>query len=110
MIFSSIGKVAYRLDFPEELSYVHSTFHVSQLRKCIAEESFIIPLDDIPVDERLNYVERLVGLERKKKAFHNKDTKIMKVQWQHRKSLVWTSESDDAKALFRVLYCCIFWG
>ena len=49
--------MAYRLELPDELSLSHNTFHVSQLRKCIVDESTVIPLEDIQIDERLNYVE-----------------------------------------------------
>ena len=50
----------YRLDLPAELGQIHDTFHVSQLRKCIADESAVVPLEDIQVDAGLNYVERPV--------------------------------------------------
>ena len=56
-MISRDDKVAYRLDFPEELSQIHSNFHVSQLRKYVADDSAVIPLDDVQVDDRLNYIE-----------------------------------------------------
>ena len=72
-IISRVGRVAYRLELPEELSRIHSTFHVSQLRKCIMDQEAVVSLDDIQVDEHLNYVERPVAiLERKKKILQNK--------------------------------------
>ena len=51
-----VVKVAYRLDLLEELSQIHSTFHVSHLQKCVLDEDAVLSLDDIQVDERLNYV------------------------------------------------------
>ena len=78
--------MAYRLDLLEELRQIYSTFHVSQLRKFILDKDVVVSLDDIQVDERLNYVEQLVGvLERKKRVMCNKDIPLVKVQWQHRK-------------------------
>ena len=75
-----VGKVSYRLDLPEELSQIHSTMHVSQLRKCVLDEETVVSLDDIQVDECLNYVERLVVvLERKVKILHNKEVPLVKV-------------------------------
>ena len=65
-VIARVGMVSYRLELPPELSQIHNTFHVSQLRKCLADESAHVPIDDIQVDERLNYVERLTTiLERK---------------------------------------------
>ncbi|KAJ9566564.1 hypothetical protein OSB04_002530 [Centaurea solstitialis] len=95
-IVARVGKVAYRLELPPELSQIHNTFHVSQLRKCLADESAHVPIDDIRVDERLNYVEKPVAvLERKTKTLRNKEVGIVKVQWEHRKGSEWTWEPED---------------
>ena len=57
---------------------------MSQLQKCVTEESTVISLDDIQVDERLNYIERPgTILDRKTKGLRNKEAKLVKVQWQH---------------------------
>ncbi|GJR67441.1 putative reverse transcriptase domain-containing protein [Tanacetum coccineum] len=55
--FSVVGPVAYRLDLPEELNGVHDTFHVSNLKKCLADPTLQVPLDEIRVDAKLNFVE-----------------------------------------------------
>ncbi|KAJ9560649.1 hypothetical protein OSB04_005809 [Centaurea solstitialis] len=96
VVVARVGKVAYRLELPPELSQIHNTFHVSQLRKCLADESAHVPLDDIQVDERLSYVERPIAvLERKTKTLRNKEVGIVKVQWEHRKGSEWTWEPED---------------
>ncbi|GJS51101.1 putative reverse transcriptase domain-containing protein [Tanacetum coccineum] len=46
-IIAKVGTVAYRLELPEKLSRVHSTFHVLKLKKCMADEPLAIPLDEI---------------------------------------------------------------
>ncbi|KAJ9546624.1 hypothetical protein OSB04_019167 [Centaurea solstitialis] len=90
-VLARVGKVAYRLELPEVLGQIHDTFHVSQLRKCLADESAHVSMDDIQVDESLNYVEKPVAvLERKVKQLRNKEIGIVKVQWQHRKGSEWT--------------------
>ncbi|GJS81718.1 putative reverse transcriptase domain-containing protein, partial [Tanacetum coccineum] len=59
-IIAKVGTVAYRLELPEKLSRVHSTFHVSKLKKCMADEPLAIPLDEIQVDDKLNFIEEPV--------------------------------------------------
>ncbi|GJS61912.1 putative reverse transcriptase domain-containing protein [Tanacetum coccineum] len=56
-ITERIGLVAYRLRLPEELNGVHDTFHVSNLKKCLADPTLQIPLDEIQVDAKLTFVE-----------------------------------------------------
>ncbi|GJZ64450.1 hypothetical protein Tco_0620871 [Tanacetum coccineum] len=56
-ITKRIGPVAYRLRLPEELNDVHDTFYVSNLKKCLADPTLQIPLDEIQVDAKLNFVE-----------------------------------------------------
>ena len=67
-VLSRVGRVAYRLDLPTDLSQIHNTFHVPQLRKCLVDDSVVAPLKDIQVDDSLNYIERPVTiLDRKTK-------------------------------------------
>ncbi|GJT34888.1 putative reverse transcriptase domain-containing protein, partial [Tanacetum coccineum] len=54
--------VAYRLDFPEELNGIHDTFHLSNLKKCLANQTLQVPLDEIQVDAKLNFVEESVEI------------------------------------------------
>ncbi|GKA85292.1 hypothetical protein Tco_0806946 [Tanacetum coccineum] len=53
-ILERIGPVAYKLKLPEELSNVHSTFHVFNLKKCLSDESLIIPMKELQLDDKLN--------------------------------------------------------
>ncbi|GJZ38186.1 putative reverse transcriptase domain-containing protein [Tanacetum coccineum] len=61
-ILAKVGMVAYRLELPEKLSRVHSTFHVSNLKKCLSDEPLAIPLDEIYIDEKLNFIEEPVEI------------------------------------------------
>ena len=95
-ISARVRKVAYRLDLHDELSQIHNTFHVSYLRKCVAEETAIVSMDDIQVDESLNYNERPFSiLDRKIKVLRNKEVKLVKVQWQHQRGSEWTWEPKE---------------
>nr|GEW38465.1 hypothetical protein [Tanacetum cinerariifolium] len=61
-VLEKIGKVAYKLELPEELSRVHNTFHASNLKKCHADEPLAIPLDGLHFDDKLYFVEEPVEI------------------------------------------------
>ncbi|KAK9062862.1 hypothetical protein SSX86_020052 [Deinandra increscens subsp. villosa] len=95
-IVARVGDNAYQLELPEELNGIHNTFHVSNLRKCLADESAYVPLDDLVVDKKLNYVERPIAiLDRKVKKLRNKEVNQVLVQWEHRKGSDLTWEAED---------------
>ncbi|GKD32220.1 hypothetical protein Tco_1242998 [Tanacetum coccineum] len=86
-VLTKVGTINYRLEIPQQLSRVHSTFHVSNLKKCLSYESLVIPLDDIHIDDKLHFVDsnrvetyRLLEIKRlKQSAFI-----ISKVRWNSR--------------------------
>ncbi|GJX12781.1 putative reverse transcriptase domain-containing protein [Tanacetum coccineum] len=61
-IVECVRPVAYRLKLPQELSCVHDTFHVSNLKKCLAEQDVLVPLDEIEIDENLRFVEEPIEI------------------------------------------------
>ncbi|GJU33839.1 putative reverse transcriptase domain-containing protein, partial [Tanacetum coccineum] len=61
-IIERIGPVAYRLRLPQELSGIHDTFHVPNLKKCLAEANLHVPLEKIKVDKTLLFVEEPVEI------------------------------------------------
>ncbi|GKB95957.1 putative reverse transcriptase domain-containing protein [Tanacetum coccineum] len=61
-ILDRISPVAYRLRLPEELNSVHDTFHVSNLKKCLADANLHVPLDEIKIDKTLHFVEEPVEI------------------------------------------------
>ncbi|GJU27271.1 hypothetical protein Tco_1165892, partial [Tanacetum coccineum] len=62
MLKVSPRKVAYKLELPEELSNVHCTFHISNLKKCLSDESFVILMKELRLDDKLNFVEEPVEI------------------------------------------------
>ncbi|GJZ00713.1 hypothetical protein Tco_0518142 [Tanacetum coccineum] len=65
-VLEKVGEVAYKLELPKELSRVHNTFHVSNLKKCHADEPLAVPLDGLHLDDKLHFVEEpleIVGRE-----------------------------------------------
>ncbi|GKF01641.1 putative reverse transcriptase domain-containing protein [Tanacetum coccineum] len=80
-IVEMVGLVAYRLRLLEELNGVHDTFHVSNLKKSLADPTLQVPLDEIQVDAKLNFVEELVEiLEREFKKLKRSRIAIVKVR------------------------------
>nr|GEV89895.1 putative reverse transcriptase domain, ribonuclease H-like domain, aspartic peptidase domain protein [Tanacetum cinerariifolium] len=61
-ILNRIGPVAYKLELLEELRNVHNTFHVSNLKKCLSDESLIIPMKELKLDDKLNFIEEPVEI------------------------------------------------
>ncbi|GJS31487.1 putative reverse transcriptase domain-containing protein [Tanacetum coccineum] len=61
-ILARVGLVAYTLELPEELKEIHSTFHVSNLMKCLAEGNIIILIDEIQIDDKLHMIEEPVEI------------------------------------------------
>ncbi|GJS83925.1 putative reverse transcriptase domain-containing protein [Tanacetum coccineum] len=95
-IIAKVGTVAYRLELPERLSRVHSTFHVSKLKKCMADEPLAIPLDEIQVDDKLNFIEEPVEImDREVKRLKQSRIPIVKVRWNSRRGPEFTWERED---------------
>ncbi|GKE48263.1 putative reverse transcriptase domain-containing protein [Tanacetum coccineum] len=96
IILERIGLVAYRLMLPEELSSVHDTFHVSNLKKCMADASFHVSMDEIKVDKTLRFVEEPVEImEREIKKLKRKKIVLMKVRWNSKRGPEFTWEHED---------------
>ncbi|GKE25457.1 putative reverse transcriptase domain-containing protein [Tanacetum coccineum] len=85
-IMERIGPVAYRLRLPQELSGVHDTFHVSNLKKCLAEENMHVPLDEIKVDKTLRFVKEPIEImDREVKSLKRSKISIVKVRWNSKR-------------------------
>ncbi|GJR14883.1 reverse transcriptase domain-containing protein [Tanacetum coccineum] len=99
-IIEKVGPVAYRLDLPEELNGVHDTFYVSNLKKCLADPTLKVPLDEIRVDAKLNFVEEPVEiLERDFKKLKRSRIAIVKVRWNSKRGPEFTWEREDQMKL-----------
>ncbi|GJS55320.1 putative reverse transcriptase domain-containing protein [Tanacetum coccineum] len=95
-ILKRIGPVAYRLRLPEELSGVHDTFHVSNLKKCFADASLHVPLGEIKIDKTLRFVEEPVEImDREVKSLKRNKIALVKVCWNSKRGPQFTWERED---------------
>ncbi|GJZ78830.1 putative reverse transcriptase domain-containing protein [Tanacetum coccineum] len=99
-ITERISPIAYRLRLLEELNGVHDTFHVSNLKMCLADPTPQVPLDEIQVDAMLNFVEEPVEiLEKEFKKLKRSRIAIVKVRWNSKRGPEFTWEHDDQMKL-----------
>ncbi|GJY52443.1 putative reverse transcriptase domain-containing protein [Tanacetum coccineum] len=85
-ILKRVVPVAYTLELPEELSNVHSTFHVSNLKKCLSDESLVIPMKELWLDDKLNFMEEPIEImDREVKQLRKNCIPIVKVIWNSKR-------------------------
>ncbi|GJT71925.1 putative reverse transcriptase domain-containing protein [Tanacetum coccineum] len=95
-ILARVGPVAYTLELPEELKGIHSTFHVSNLKKCLAEGDIVVPMDEIQLDDKLHMIEEPVEVvDREVKRLKQSRIPIVKVRWNSQRGPEFTWERED---------------
>ncbi|GKC55046.1 putative reverse transcriptase domain, ribonuclease H-like domain protein [Tanacetum coccineum] len=95
-VLARIGPVAYTLELPEELKGIHSTFHVSNLKKCLAEGEVVVPLEEIQLDDKLHMIEEPVEIvDKEVKRLKQSRIPIVKVRWNSQRGLEFTWERED---------------
>ncbi|GJY98699.1 putative reverse transcriptase domain-containing protein [Tanacetum coccineum] len=95
-ILAKVGTIAYRLELPKQLSRVHSTFHISNLKKCLADATLAIPLDEIQIDKKLHFIEEPVEImDREVKRLKQSRILIVKVRWNSRRGPEFTWKRED---------------
>ncbi|GJV89527.1 putative reverse transcriptase domain-containing protein [Tanacetum coccineum] len=105
-VLAKLGTVAYRLELPQQLSRVHSTFHVSNLKKCLSDKALEIPLDEIHIDDKLHFVEEPVEImDCEVNRLKQSHIPIIKVRWNSRRGPKFTWEREDQ---FRKKYPHLF--
>ncbi|GJY83244.1 putative reverse transcriptase domain-containing protein [Tanacetum coccineum] len=105
-VLERVRAIAYKLELPQELSRVHNTFHVSNLKKCYADEPLAVPLDGLHIDDKLHFVEEPVEImDREVKRLKQSRIPIVKVRWNSRRGPEFTWEREDQ---FRKKYPHLF--
>ncbi|GJT88569.1 putative reverse transcriptase domain-containing protein [Tanacetum coccineum] len=95
-VIERVGTVAYKLELPQQLSRVHNTFYVSNLKKCLSDESLVIPLEELRVDDKLHFVEEPVEvMDREIKQLKRSRIPIIKVRWNSKRGPEFTWERED---------------
>ncbi|GKC21912.1 hypothetical protein Tco_1024062 [Tanacetum coccineum] len=105
-VLEKVRAVVYKLKLPQELSRVHNTFHVSNFKKCYADEPLSVPLDGLHIDDKLHFVEEPVEImDREVKQLKRSCILIVKVRWNFRRGPEFTWERKDQ---FRKKYPHLF--
>ncbi|GJU56718.1 putative reverse transcriptase domain-containing protein [Tanacetum coccineum] len=105
-VLEKVGAVAYKLELPQELSRVHNTFHVSNLKKCYADEPLAVSLDGLHIYDKLQFVEEPVEIiDREVKRLRQIRVPIVKVRWNSKRGPEFTWEREDQ---FRKKYLHLF--
>ncbi|GJY09488.1 putative reverse transcriptase domain-containing protein [Tanacetum coccineum] len=95
-VIERVETVAYKLELPQQLSRVHNTFHVSKLKKCLYDESLVIPLEELRVDDKLCFVvEPVEVMDREIKQLKRSRIPIIKVRWNSKRGPEFTWERED---------------
>ncbi|GJT15539.1 putative reverse transcriptase domain-containing protein [Tanacetum coccineum] len=85
-VIERVRTVAYKLELPQQLSRVHNTFHVSNLKKCLSDESLVIPLEELRVDDKLHFMEEKVEvIDQEIKQLKRSHIPIIKVKWNSKR-------------------------
>ncbi|GKC45888.1 putative reverse transcriptase domain-containing protein [Tanacetum coccineum] len=95
-ILARVGPVAYTLALPKELKGIHSTFHVLNLKKCLAEGNIVILIDEIQLDDKLHKIKKSVEIvDQEVKRLKQSRIPIVKVHWNSRRGSEFTWEWED---------------
>ncbi|GKA43777.1 hypothetical protein Tco_0736501 [Tanacetum coccineum] len=95
-VMLKVSPLAYKLEVPKKLSSIHNTFYVSNLKKCLSDESLIIPIKELQLDDKLNFVEEPVEvMDREIKQLKRSRIPIIKVRWNSKRGPEFTWERED---------------
>nr|GEX88762.1 reverse transcriptase domain-containing protein [Tanacetum cinerariifolium] len=97
-VLAKVGKVAYKLELPQELSRVHHTFHVSNLKKCYSVEPLVMPLEGIHIDDTLQFMEEPVEIMKQEiKRLKRSRISLVKVRWNSRQGpeFIWEQVGES---------------
>ncbi|GJX04640.1 hypothetical protein Tco_0190556 [Tanacetum coccineum] len=104
-ILARVGPVAYTLELPKELKGIHSTFHVLNLKKCLAKGDVVVPMDEIQVEDKLHMIEEPVEIvDKEVKRLKQSRIPIVKFKWNERSVPIAEGSSEKTTEGFMKSY------
>ncbi|GKA72887.1 hypothetical protein Tco_0779103 [Tanacetum coccineum] len=95
-ILARVGPMAYKLELPEELKGIHSTFHVLNLKKCLAKVDIVVSMDEIQLDDKLHVIEEPMEIvDQEVKRLKQSRIPIVKIRWNLQTGPEFTWERED---------------
>nr|GEW75373.1 putative reverse transcriptase domain-containing protein [Tanacetum cinerariifolium] len=96
LILARVGPVAYTLELPEKLKGIHNMFHVLNIKKCLAEDDIVVPMEEIQLDDKLRMIEELVEVvDREVKRLKQSQIPVVKVRWNSQRDPEFSKERED---------------
>ncbi|GKE45672.1 hypothetical protein Tco_1472956 [Tanacetum coccineum] len=103
-VLAKVGVVTYKLELPYELSRVHNTFHVSNLKEGYVDEPLAFPLDGLHIDDKLYFVKEPVKImDRNVKQLKQSHIPIIKVRWNSRRGPELVDDYQHQRVSYRSL-------
>ncbi|GJU43373.1 hypothetical protein Tco_1200639 [Tanacetum coccineum] len=99
-VIEKVGEVAYKLELPEELSRVHNTFHVFNLKKCYADEPLAVSLDGLHFDDKLQFIEEPIEIvDPEVKRLKQSHIPLFKVRWNSKRGpeFTWNTRINSGR-------------
>ncbi|GJX37890.1 putative reverse transcriptase domain-containing protein [Tanacetum coccineum] len=95
-VLSKVGPVTYQLELPQKPRGIHDVFHVSNLKKCLTDEMLVVPLEELHITNKLQFIDKPLEItDYWVKGPNHSQIPIIKVRWNSQRCLEFTWKRED---------------